>query len=322
MKARKALSLVFNIIAVIVSITGLILLKDNAEGSLIYIKYFTILTNCAIIVMAFVSVGFSLDFFLSKKREVIIPSWLFVLKLITAVSALLTFLTVVCYLQYIPGMIDLKPDNPIFWENICHHYVGPLAFILGMIFFDVDKKYNWKLSFLGIILLVIYMAYMIPICLLNKGLVNGAPYAFMDIEIVPIWLCILFIPAFLIAGIGLSLLIWSLNRVSYLLFVGEEVNKEETDEDKEFEKAHHIEVSDEDRAEVNEIIKTGYKGPRVYHISKRDDKMWQVKFANGKKAIKLFDTQAEAIVFAKQLAKSQDGSIRVHSLKGRIRKAH
>ena len=163
---------------------------------------------------------------------------------------------------------------------------------------------------------------MVPICLTNKGLINGAPYVFMDIEVVPVWLCILFIPAFLIAGIGLSLLIWSLNRVSYLLFVGEEVSKEETNEDKEFEKAHHIEVSDEDRAEVNEIIKTGYKGPRIYHISKREDKMWQVKFANGKKAIKLFNTQAEAIVFAKKLAKSQEGSIRVHSLKGKIRKAH
>ena len=43
---------------------------------------------------------------------------------------------------------------------------------------------------------------------------------------------------------------------------------------------------------------------------------------NGQKAIKLFNTQAEAIVFAKKLAKSQEGSIRVHSVKGRIRKAH
>ena len=62
---------------------------------------------------------------------------------------------------------------------------------------------------------------------------------------------------------------------------------------------------------------------KIYHISKRkEDGMWQVKFANGVKAIKLFNTQAEAIVFAKKLAKSQDGSIRVHSLKGRIRKSN
>lgn len=65
----------------------------------------------------------------------------------------------------------------------------------------------------------------------------------------------------------------------------------------------------------------GADGAKIYHISKRkDDSKWQVKFANGQKAIKLFDTQAEAIEFAKELAKNQDGSIRIHSVKGKIRK--
>ena len=36
----------------------------------------------------------------------------------------------------------------------------------------------------------------------------------------------------------------------------------------------------------------------VYHVSKRkEDGMWQVKFANGERALKLFKTQAEAIEF-------------------------
>lgn len=62
--------------------------------------------------------------------------------------------------------------------------------------------------------------------------------------------------------------------------------------------------------------------PRVYHVSKRsEDNMWQVKFANGKRAVKLFKTQAEAMEYAKSLASSNGGSIRVHSLKGKIRKA-
>lgn len=62
--------------------------------------------------------------------------------------------------------------------------------------------------------------------------------------------------------------------------------------------------------------------PRVYHVSKRsEDNMWQVKFANGKRAVKLFKTQAEAMEYAKSLANSNGGSIRVHSLKGKIRKA-
>jgi hypothetical protein len=61
--------------------------------------------------------------------------------------------------------------------------------------------------------------------------------------------------------------------------------------------------------------------PRVYHISKQiDSGKWQVRLATGQKAIKLFDTQEQAIFYAKSLVKSQGGSIRVHSLKGKMRK--
>ena len=58
---------------------------------------------------------------------------------------------------------------------------------------------------------------------------------------------------------------------------------------------------------------------RVYHISKNDDN-WQVKLAGGEKAIKLFKTQKEAIDYANSLVETQGGSIRIHSLKGKIRK--
>lgn len=61
---------------------------------------------------------------------------------------------------------------------------------------------------------------------------------------------------------------------------------------------------------------------RVYHISKHLSGTWQVRLANGEKAIKTFKTQREAIDFAKALVKSQGGSIRVHSKKGILRKAH
>lgn len=60
----------------------------------------------------------------------------------------------------------------------------------------------------------------------------------------------------------------------------------------------------------------------IYHITLRqkDDK-WQVKKQNSTKAMKLFDTQLEAINYAKALAKNNNGSIRVHKLSGQIRKA-
>jgi hypothetical protein len=62
-------------------------------------------------------------------------------------------------------------------------------------------------------------------------------------------------------------------------------------------------------------------GAKTYHISKRSsDGKWQAKLASGEIAIKLFDTQAEAIDYAKTMAGNQKGCIRVHSLKGKMRK--
>ncbi|MCD8307429.1 MAG: DUF2188 domain-containing protein [Clostridia bacterium] len=60
---------------------------------------------------------------------------------------------------------------------------------------------------------------------------------------------------------------------------------------------------------------------KVYHVSKRkSDGKWQVKFANGQKAIKLFDTQLDAIDYAKQLAVNQEGRIVIHKEDGTFRK--
>ena len=55
---------------------------------------------------------------------------------------------------------------------------------------------------------------------------------------------------------------------------------------------------------------------RVYHLVKRADGKWEVKFAGGQKAIKLFDTQKEALAYSKQMAKNQDGKVLVHNSKG------
>jgi len=57
-------------------------------------------------------------------------------------------------------------------------------------------------------------------------------------------------------------------------------------------------------------------GTRVYHVVKREDGKWEVKFAGGDKAIKLFKTQAEAVAYTKEMAKNQDGKMLVHNSKG------
>ena len=59
----------------------------------------------------------------------------------------------------------------------------------------------------------------------------------------------------------------------------------------------------------------------IYHVTKRkSDGKWQVKYRGGERAIKLFNTQAEAIEFAKKLAEKRGGSVTVHKTTGQIRK--
>jgi hypothetical protein len=75
------------------------------------------------------------------------------------------------------------------------------------------------------------------------------------------------------------------------------------------------------KAPAKKVAAKKDEGGKTYHIAKRaSDGKWQVKLASGEIAIKLFDTQAEAIEYAKKMAENQNGSIRVHSMKGKMRK--
>ena len=319
MKKRKIISLAVSLFSILVSMIGFLLIAKSTPA-VAYFKYFTLVTNLLIIVTSTVSIGYNVEFLVHRDRQVLQPDYLYILKLITSTCALITFLTVACYLQH-SVYRDPSVSAAMHANNVMHHYLAPLSFALGFIILDLDKKYNWKIFFFGIAVLVLYTIYALPLS--NIAAVQswwqGAPYVFMDFAKMKLW-AILIIPSFLIGGLGISLLIWFLNRVSYLLFIGDEIKEdaEETAEEKAIEAK--VQVTEADEAAVGEILKNRNIGPRIYHISRREDKMWQVKFAKGKRAIKIFNTQAEAIVFAKKLAKSQVGSIRIHSLKGRIRK--
>ena len=65
-------------------------------------------------------------------------------------------------------------------------------------------------------------------------------------------------------------------------------------------------------------------GKTAYHVSKRDNdgREWKVFIQGSDKVIKLFDTQKEALDYAKSLAKNKDdGSyVILHGLDGKIRK--
>ena len=56
----------------------------------------------------------------------------------------------------------------------------------------------------------------------------------------------------------------------------------------------------------------------VYHLKKREeDGLWEVLRRGGSKAIKLFDTKAEAEAYCKKMAENQGGTLLVHASKGK-----
>ena len=67
---------------------------------------------------------------------------------------------------------------------------------------------------------------------------------------------------------------------------------------------------------AKKVLPEPKEATRTYHVVKRKDGKWEVKFAGGQKAIKLFDTQKEAIEYSKVMAKNQGGSMLVHNSKG------
>ena len=80
-----------------------------------------------------------------------------------------------------------------------------------------------------------------------------------------------------------------------------------------------------DNRKTQTIILTNEDGAsyaKALHVSRRPElNKWQVKATGSDKALKLFDTQKEAIDYAEGVARRQNISVRVHSRGGKIRKA-
>ena len=97
----------------------------------------------------------------------------------------------------------------------------------------------------------------------------------------------------------------------------EPVEKEQPEEQEE-----PAPEEEEEGEEVKvESTDKGKKTTKSYHVSlRKSDGMWQIKLAGGKKAIKLFRTQQEAIDYCKVLAEKQEANLTVHKKDGSFRK--
>ena len=107
----------------------------------------------------------------------------------------------------------------------------------------------------------------------------------------------------------------------------EEVAKEEIHEEEiSSEKVEEVlkeenkkeETPKEGKKEASETLLKQRRGEikKVYHVKKVDGK-WEIILKDGLKAIKTFSTKKEAVEYANNLAKSQDGTVLVHASKGK-----
>ena len=84
----------------------------------------------------------------------------------------------------------------------------------------------------------------------------------------------------------------------------------------ETKKAQPKKVEAKPAAAKEEKATTKKDTKSVYHVSKREeDGMWQVKYTGGR-VIKLCKTKEEAMVYAKQMADNQEGTVIFHPSKG------
>ena len=97
-----------------------------------------------------------------------------------------------------------------------------------------------------------------------------------------------------------------------------EVEEVKTDETQTEKSSATNEVTQSDKKEPSEILLKQRRGEikKVYHVKKVDGK-WEIILKDGLKVIKTFDTKKEAVEYANNLAKSQDGTVLVHASKGK-----
>jgi hypothetical protein len=344
---KKIISLCLNLFIVAGVSLGLVLAFKGFDWKGDYSKCpFNFFTNDSNILLGISSLLY-LVFGLMNFKKDSLPKFVTLFRLIGSTATLVTFVVVVTILGPQFGFTKFLFD--IEGGFLFLHFVCPLLSLLSFVFFENDNRLGLWNSVYTMIPTILYGCVWIVLELIDVKFQDVAPYPFLKIYGVPPYQPILYV-------FGMFLGTWALGILHLFLhnlFANKEVTnvsapvKEETPSAANGEKSEDsaaigkakeddvVVVEDSEDNEVQEEeeeIKaeeaakaanpTGYQnGPRVYHIAKQGDSgKWQVRLATGQKAIKLFDTQAQAIDYAKSLVRTQGGSIRVHSLKGKLRK--
>lgn len=340
--------LIGNLLVTIVGLIGIVMLIIESGSKAETYQYFTVLSNIFVVLVSLIN---SIVYIASiAKQKNFVKEGLQVLKLIAVVAVTITFLMVIIFLM--PN--NTSGFNFYGGSQLFLHLITPLAAAFSFIFLEYQTKIRFRFFFMPVFFVLAYGAFYVTYAFVAPSGTAVDWYGFLfpvDARVTPVdaskitvATSLLFLAESLGGSLVFGFLYWLLNKIMNLIFIGytitpeaeqeyyDEVEepKEETNEEpvKEERKSSKTTTSKK-TSTASKTKKTAssspkkYKdGARVYHIarSKFVSRHWQVKLAGGEKAIKIFPTQAEAINYAKELVKKQGGSIRIHSMKGQLRK--
>lgn len=341
-KKHAVPGLIGNLIVTALGVVGIVMLLLESSDKVGIFQYFTVLSNVLVTLTSFV--GVILHIASLAKGKNLVKEGFQVFKLLTVVCAAITFTMVLVFLM------PRDPNNDIWFKGsqLFMHAIVPIASVASFILLEYMTKIRFRFFFIPAIALIVYGAYyaIFAFTAPQGSLVDWYGFMFeagnriapVDASKFTFGTFFLFIGLSIGGALAFGFVFWLLNKIVNLIFVGytinsdgEEVSEEESveEEPQEVEEEKPEKKTATSKTPKAKAPKTAasapkkYKdGARVYHIarSKFVSRSWQVKLAGGEKAIKIFPTQAEAIDYAKRLVRSQGGSIRIHSMKGQLRK--
>ena len=352
-KKHFTVGLIGNILVAITGIIGIVWLLIESSDKADAFKFFTVLSNIFVSLLGIIG-AFAYGASIAKEKNCV-KEVLQVLKLIAVVAVTITFLMVIIFLA--PN--DKTGFNYYGGSQLFLHLITPLVAMFSFIFLEYQTKLRFRFFFFPIFFPLVYGIFYVTFAFTAPVGAQIDWYGFLfpvgsrvapaDASKFTTVTSLIFLAESLGGSVVFGFLFWLLNKIMNLIFIGYTVESEEEyydeiEEPKE-EPSEELEESSNEEVEETTEKKTSktsskkttstkakkpaststkkYKdGARVYHIarSKFVSRHWQVKLAGGEKAIKIFPTQAEAIAFAKDLVRKQGGSIRIHSMKGQLRK--
>ena len=332
-KIFRIISLSLNTICFIMVLISIILKVGNFVVDSIFVNsglsiflFFTILSNAYLALTSLVMIPYQV--FSIKKQENQVPLWLMVVHFTAVVSVMITCLVTLFFLMPTRANNGNNPLDLIAGLYFLVHLAVPVLAMINFCLLMVEPTLQFRWTPFGLLPLIAYsIFYILNIKFEFASVIGGDGKAYYDwyglFGSGDIGRMVIVVLIMLFASYLISFVLWLMNLICRHLFKGydDDEGEEIILEDEEPSIEEDIPEPEKKTPSVSHLEHKYKDGARTYHISRHLlSQRWQVKLAHGEKAIKLFATQAETVRFAKDLVKTQGGSIRVHSLKGKIRK--